>query len=391
MKRILLGIFFLFLNITVFGQSYNYAWLTDLHIGSPGAEKDLSAVVDDINRKGNAAFVVVTGDIAEKGRNDELDQAMDILDRLEQPYYIIAGNHDTKWSESGGTRFSENWGNDRFIFNEDDHWHAGLSSGIIWRGGGGHITPEDIQWLSDTLSSIKPEKLFLYTHHPLNEDTDNWFKVINAVREFNPVMLFNGHGHNNKAMEIHGIPAVMGRSVLGGKGTAGYTLVEVIEDTIHFNEVTAGGVPVRWHSAAAAPVTPDAVDSLQFINYTGAEVYRNELNVTISAPLNSADGRIFVSSYYDGLICTDYRGKELWRYYPNGTIVSRPVFHNGILVSATAEGDLYAVEAHTGKMIQVIGLGESITSQLELIDISYNGAKTKGVLIGTGTRKHVLL
>jgi outer membrane protein assembly factor BamB/predicted phosphodiesterase len=383
MKRILSGILFLLSNIAVFTQSYNYAWLTDIHIGSPGAEKDLSAVVYDINQKNNISFIVVTGDIAEKGKNEELDLAMDILDGLDKPYYIIAGNHDTKWSESGGTRFIENWGADRFIFEEKGHWHAGISSGIIWRGGGGHIEPEDIKWLSDTLRNIKPDKLFLYTHHPLNEDVDNWFKVINVIKEYNPVMIFAGHGHNNRTLNFAGVPGVMGRSTLAGKGTSGYTLVEVTGDSVFFSEVTSGKINTKWSSVPLIPAEIESVDSLQFINYSAADVIKKEFNKTVSAPLYAEDGRIFISTHKRGLICTDYKGNELWSYYPNGAIVSRPVFYNGVLVSATAEGDLYQVEAHTGKLIQVIGLGEAVTSQLELVDVSYNGQQTKGILAGT--------
>jgi outer membrane protein assembly factor BamB len=175
----------------------------------------------------------------------------------------------------------------------------------------------------------------------------------------------------------------MGRSTLSTKGTAGYTLVEVAEDSLFLSEVIIDGVPSRWHSAGLEAKQPELRDSLQFINYSDLKVVTKRLNKTVSAPLYAADGRIFISTYREGLITVDYSGKELWNYFPNGTILSRPVFHNGILVSATAEGDLYSVEAHTGKMIQVIGLGENITSQLEIIDVTYNGQKTKGVLVGT--------
>jgi 3',5'-cyclic AMP phosphodiesterase CpdA len=206
MKRILSFFFLFILNISLSAQSYSYAWLTDIHIGFTGADKDLAAVVKDINGRSNISFIILTGDIAEKGRNEELDLAKDILDDLNEPYFIIAGNHDTKWSESGGTRFIENWNSDRFIFNEENHWHVGISSGIIWRGGGGHAAPEDIQWLRDTLKQVKPEKLFLYTHHPLDGDLDNWFKVLDAAGDYKPVLIFVGHGHNNKILDFAGVP-----------------------------------------------------------------------------------------------------------------------------------------------------------------------------------------
>ncbi|RPI66004.1 MAG: hypothetical protein EHM47_17685, partial [Ignavibacteriales bacterium] len=197
-------------------------------------------------------------------------------------------------------------------------------------------------------------------------------------------VILAGHGHANKKMNFSGIPGVMGRSTLSAKETPGYTIVEVIRDSVLFSEVNIGGKNIQWHAIALAVNKPEPVDSTQYINYTGIEAAKKELNTTISAPLLNADGRIFISTYNNGIICTDYKGEDLWRYDPNGTILSKPVFHEGILVSATAEGDLFSLEAHTGKLIQVIGLGEPVTSQLQIIDVNYNNEKTKGVIAGTG-------
>ncbi len=384
MKRIFSIFLILFSLCYINAQTYNFAWLTDTHIGSPGADSDLSAIVEDINNRTNLSFIVVTGDIAEKGKNDELEKAAEILGQLKMPYYIIGGNHDTKWSESGGTKFIELWNAGHFIFNYDGHWHIGLTSGIIWRGGGGHASPEDIEWLKDTLKNINPEKLFLYMHHPPDGDTDNWFKIINAVRQYNPVLVLVGHGHSNRSLNFSGIPGVMSRSTLKAKGNPGYTWVQVNADSVLFSEIDISGKIEKWNSSPLNVSTPSFIDSVQYINYGMSDAVKKELNVTVSAPLLEADGRIFVSTYSSGIVCFDYQGKELWRYNPHGTILSRPVFYDGILVSSTAEGDLFTLEAHTGKLIQVIGLGEPVTSQLQTIDVEYNDEVTRGIIAGTG-------
>jgi len=44
---------------------------------------------------------VITGDITELGTNAQLKLAKQILDSLSIPWYIIPGNHDAGWSESG--------------------------------------------------------------------------------------------------------------------------------------------------------------------------------------------------------------------------------------------------------------------------------------------------
>src|SRR5438045_7401706 len=96
----------LLLSLQSFAQQkpFRFALLTDTHIGSPSglAEEDLRRSVADINSMNNIDFVVITGDITELGKDTELKTAKQILDSLRVHYYIIPGNHDACWSESGG-------------------------------------------------------------------------------------------------------------------------------------------------------------------------------------------------------------------------------------------------------------------------------------------------
>src|SRR5829696_9248997 len=113
MKRFLLLALVSF-SISTFAQKkpFRFAFISDTHIGSPngGAEEDLRTTVADINSMTGIAFVVLTGDITELGKDEELKLAKRILDSLSVPYYIIPGNHDTGWSESGGLSFTRVFG-----------------------------------------------------------------------------------------------------------------------------------------------------------------------------------------------------------------------------------------------------------------------------------------
>ncbi|HMT66000.1 MAG TPA: metallophosphoesterase, partial [Bacteroidales bacterium] len=85
--------------------SFSFALITDTHIGSGSADEDLRRTVEDINDIDSVVFVIVAGDVTEFGSDAELLLAKKILDRLEKPWYIIPGSHDTKWSESGANSF----------------------------------------------------------------------------------------------------------------------------------------------------------------------------------------------------------------------------------------------------------------------------------------------
>ena len=111
-------IFLLLLSTVAFAQrqSFRFAWLSDTHVGSQTAAADLSTSVLDINGMNDVAFVILSGDVTEMGSDSQLETAKSILDSLKKPYYLIPGNHDTKWSASGCTKFLALWGNDKFFF-----------------------------------------------------------------------------------------------------------------------------------------------------------------------------------------------------------------------------------------------------------------------------------
>lgn len=72
-------------------KPFKFAFISDTHIGSPngGAEEDLRRTVADINQMKGLDFVVITGDITELGKDEEIRLAKRILDSLHIKYYII--------------------------------------------------------------------------------------------------------------------------------------------------------------------------------------------------------------------------------------------------------------------------------------------------------------
>lgn len=386
MKKFLTAIYLVLVFSTfTFAQNYQYAWLTDIHIGSPGADKDLQSVVDDINNRPELKFVVLTGDIAEKGGNEELETTENILMNLNIPYHIIPGNHDTKWSESGCTKFAEVWGDDKFFFEQNGTAHIGLNSGVYWRGGGGHVSPEDINWLSEKLKSVKQnQQVIFYIHHPLDGDVDNWFKVINILRNYNVKAVLLGHGHANKFMNFVGIPAAMGRSTLSKNKSWGYNIVTDKKDSILFSEINKSGVPNFWGGIAKnIDTTVAEIDSLQFINYDVNLLWKKELNTSMSASLFPGNDKLFAVTKNGILHCYTFDGKELWKYDTRGVVFSRPVQNRDIVAVGTIEGDLLTINVNTGETLQLIGIGEPITSQLISYDLRNNGKLTAGVVVGT--------
>ena len=396
MRKLLLFLLLLF-NVSTFSQE-KFAWITDTHIGYEGADKELREVVGLINSFEDVKFVVATGDITEKGLNIELEQASSILSNLDKPLFIIPGNHDTKWSESGCTKFIELWDDDKFSHTSGNTIFIGMNSAITMKGGGGHFTPEDIQWLNDELSEIDTTKeIVLLTHHPLNEDIDNWYKVTNLLRDHNIKAILHGHGHKNKILSYNGLPAAMGRSTLSkDKKSYGFTLVENSEDALVFNEVAKDTLPNYWgtiHKNKKLNILYHQPP--QFTNNGAEIVWQKDLNVSLSAEPLYWNEKVYAVDYSGLLTCYDSSGTTLWDYDMFGDVISKPAIFEGVIATATLQGDLVILNAKNGEQIQTIGFDETIIAPLKIFN--YTGPQnllmpkhtksTAAIIISTTTGK----
>ncbi len=380
-------VLFYFTNSFIIGQSLNFAVISDLHIGATNAEENLSLVINDINLKNEIQFVIATGDITEKGKNEELEDAKNLLDRLNIPYYIIPGNHDTKWSESGCTKFIELWNDNKFYFQKSLIHFIGLNSGICMRGGGGHISIEDLHWLDSIITKINSnEKILFFTHHPLDGDIDNWFKATNILQKKNIRVIFYGHGHSNKFSYLNDIPAIMTRSTLSDKNGWGYSLFGITNDSLFTTEINAAQQNKMWASISLNDtlIIPK-IDSLQFENYSINILWQKDLNKTIiSSPLVYED-KIVTTTANGEIFCFNQNGNQIWNYNTNSRIVSRSNAIADILVVGTISGDLYTFDINTGKVLQILGLGESITSQISFYTIQQLDEQINFIIVGTNS------
>lgn len=387
-KLIVFTFFLLLVNFTstyVIAQSFNFAVISDLHIGSPDGKKNLSLVINDINLRKDIQFVIATGDITDKGINEELDEAKNLLVKLNVPYYIIPGNHDTKWSESGGTKFIELWKDNKFHFEKNSIHFIGLNSGMLLRGNDGHFSVEDLNWLDSTISKINPnDKIFFFTHHPLDGEIDNGFKAINILREKNIRTIFYGHGHSNKFSYFNNIPAIMTRSTLNDKNGWGYNLFELKNDSLFVTEINALQKNKMWASLSLNDsLSISQIDSTQFENYSTDILWQTNLNKTIvSFPLIYKD-EIFVATLYGEIFCFNQNGEQIWKYNTNNKIISKPNAIADILVVGTINGDLYTFDINSGKVLQILSIGEPITSQITFYTVHQLDEQINYIIVGT--------
>ncbi|MBK8495394.1 MAG: PQQ-binding-like beta-propeller repeat protein [Chitinophagaceae bacterium] len=336
MKKTLLIVWLLIFSAAVLQKTaFRFAFLSDTHIGSPDgkAEEDLRRTVQDINNSKNIDFVVITGDITELGTNEELPRAKKLFDSLNVKYYIIPGNHDVGWSETGGMCFISTFGNDRFVFDHRGVRFIGCSSGPYVRMSDGHIPRDAMICMKKILDStdVNMPVIFL-NHYPMDNQMDNWYEVTDMFKTRNTILFLCGHGHANKLLNFEDIPGIMGRSNLRAKQReGGYNIVDVRADSIVFTErKPVSGEMKTW---AAVKVERQYYD-------LSKKFARPDYSINIQYPLV----------------------KEKWRFSSAANVISTPVISNGIVVFGNQQGTVTALSLKTGKQKWTFKTGGSIYS-----------------------------
>jgi predicted MPP superfamily phosphohydrolase len=239
LSKIILILVFIHLFGFSYSHPFSFAHVTDTHVGGSTGAEDLARTVADINSLPDIDFVLVTGDITEFGSGEELRTAKSILDRLQKPYYMVPGNHDSKWSESGCNDFVRIFGSETFHFEKNGIIFIGTASGPNMRMGPGLVPREQLLFLDSVLSHLQnPDQPIVFVnHYPIDESLINSNKILNLFKNKNLQVSLLGHGHANKLYNFQGIPGIMGRSNLrASKETGGYNIGTFRNDTLFYAE-----------------------------------------------------------------------------------------------------------------------------------------------------------
>lgn len=389
---------------------FRFAQLTDIHLSpnNPNPTEDLLRSIAQINATDSIDFVLVTGDIAEEGDHTTMEKVKSCLDLLKVKYYVVLGNHETKWSDSGCTAFGEIFGGERFEFEHKGFLFLGFNSGPLMRMAYGHVVPQDIRWMTETMDrynagNSRPDKpVILVTHYPMTEgDVDNWYEVTDAVRPYNIRLFIGGHYHRDRDLRYDGIPGILMRSNLRDKDEKpGYGIYEITEDSILVYTQRIGEPKRQWAAFSLtdsyydrnekAEKYPDfsvnkeyAQVQEQWIVQTGAGIY--------CSPAVEKD-KVFVGDDLGRLTAYALKnGKKLWSFQSGKRIVGTPAVSEGIVVFGSADCKIYGLDAQNGNLLWTVEAAEPVLGAVTIENgIAYIGASDhtfRAVNICTGEVK----
>ena len=384
------------LNLQAQEEPLRFAFLTDTHlaIGSHAFD-DLRCCIRDINGQDSLDFVILGGDITDFGTDEEIRAAKALLDSLNKPYYLVAGNHDAKWSESGCNTFKNVFGYEHFEFEAGGWRFLGCNCGPDMRMAPALLPRESLTWLEGLGSGLPG--IFI-NHYPQDTSVLNYFHVTRALKKAGVRFEIGGHWHQNRALNYDGIPAVLGRSSLAdSRVPAGYNVFRLWRDSVSVCERRpgpAGAEVINWYSASLPPV----VDTTKYDSHGLPSSYpwlRYEVNGrypqvrevwTIQEDANIASGfarkgsRAWYATTSGSVRCIRVRdGKRLWTKDLPGKIFSTPAVSGNTLVVGCTDGGIYALNARNGRIRWCVKAGKSVLASPVIYDGKVFAGASDGV------------
>jgi hypothetical protein len=195
-------------------KPFTFVQLSDSHIGfNKPPNSDARATFREAVAKVKALavkpdFIIHTGDVSQLSRDDEFDDADQILKESGLPVFYIPGEHDML-DPDGGKAFLNRFGKGTrgggwYSFDHRGvHFVALVNVADLKPGGMGNLGAKQLKWLKSDLdgrSSSTP--IVVFAHIPLwtvyadwGWGTDDSAEALKLLARFGSVTVLNGHIH----------------------------------------------------------------------------------------------------------------------------------------------------------------------------------------------------
>jgi len=194
--------------------SFTFLQLSDSHIGfnkAPNADARATfreAVAKVKTLRVQPDFIIHTGDVSQLSRDDEFDDADQILKETGLPVFFVPGEHDML-DPDGGKAFRDRFGRGTlgagwYSFDHKGvHFVALVNVADLKPGGMGNLGAEQLQWLAADLAGRPASTpIVVFAHIPLwtvyaewGWGTDDAAAALKLLARFGSVTVLNGHIH----------------------------------------------------------------------------------------------------------------------------------------------------------------------------------------------------
>ena len=179
--------------------------LSDIHFGAHRRDLVDSLVADIVGI--DPDLVVISGDLTQRARRAQFDQARAFIDRLPAPVLTVMGNHDLPLFNLPRRLLTGTRDYERAITGDLDPVVAmqglvavGLDTMPSWRWKAGHVSSRQVARVRDVLGNAPPGAWrLLVTHHPVLPARLSGFlgrdRLVGACAAAGVAVLLAGHTH----------------------------------------------------------------------------------------------------------------------------------------------------------------------------------------------------
>jgi 3',5'-cyclic-AMP phosphodiesterase len=199
---------------TMKAAPFSFVQVSDSHIGfakpfNPDARntyREAIAKIAAMPKKPD--FIIHTGDVSQLSKDDQFDDADQIIKSAGVPVFHIPGEHDVL-DEGQGKAFLGRYGKGTkgagwYSFNHAGVHFVALVNVVNLKAGGlGSLGPEQLAWLKDDLAAHGPSTpIVVFAHIPLWALYPDWgwateesAQALALLKRFGSVTVLNGHIH----------------------------------------------------------------------------------------------------------------------------------------------------------------------------------------------------
>lgn len=375
----------------IYSEDFKFAVISDCYVNPENQKplEDLQSVVSFINQSSDIDFVLVLGNITERGDKASIQAVKDELENLNTKYYVIPGYNETKSGGTGTTTFEEVFGSDRFSFDHKGFKFIGFTDSPIVKRMDGHVGIDDLFWVGQELSKAPKMPSFIATHMPLTmRDVDNWSEVTDQIRIYNVQAILNGHYGKNMKTDYDNIPGLMNRSTLRDSydGLAAYNVYTVTDGTLTVGEqkTETGLRPLTWATyPLGSKFYSTDTKNLKRPDYSINNKYpkikilwnMNLYKSVYSAPTSNGNRAFFGNSSGTVYAFDLNDGGEYWRYEAGSAIIGTPAASNRVVVFGTTNNTIFGLDTNTGRELWQQMTGGAVVGDVTIDgNIAYVGS-----------------
>lgn len=360
-------------------QNKKYAIVSNIGSDGKSDRNQIEYLTDLIKKEPEISVALLIGNIGSNNFLENLRLINSFISENNLKIKFIPGVADYSGSTLNGYLIDQEIPEQNFLIDDTQNYLFGFNSAIPFIKGSGFVDIETINLLKTEIRKQKEKTFLFFSNTPANEII-NYSSLTEEVKD-NRVINFYPE-KNNYTIKSHDYTEI-GLAGVDKSENPIYHIIEIKYDSLII-------IKKYFDNYVSEVLYSEALNKLSFIknNEEGVSKEENNFSIVKKIDYNStsktnlivSENRAYITLDNGLLYLLDFKGNEKFVAEIFGDIGNNAILYKDLFLVATIGGDLYSINSNNGEVIQVVGIGENITTGLSLVDLDKT---TKSVVLGT--------